>query len=125
MPYAPPSGISVTFNFLGAYSPPSGVSVVIDFALLPDPGGGSGHEQLPGVRALLKDYIYREEAWHPSPRRFFAVQDSIAGSINAPFTRPAMWTKYHEEPWFPPRRKIIGVPRTSLRGRRHAAQIIG
>lgn len=124
MPYSPPVTPSITFNFLGSYTPPVTPSVVIDFALLPDPGGGSGIEQLPGTRILLKEYLYREEAWHPPMRRPFLVEDFDLGNVGLSFTRQAMWTKYAEPEWFPPRRRVIGIPRLGLRSRK-AAQIIG
>jgi hypothetical protein len=124
MPYVPPTGNTVLFNFGGTYAPPTGNVVVIDFSILPDIGGGSGHEQLPGYRARIN--LQEEDAWQPTLRRNFAPAIGLGGTEAQPWRRPLTWMRYEEPEPLPWRPLIRHTPRNALRSaRRHAAQIIG
>jgi len=109
MPYTPPTGNAVTFNFTGSYTVPPGNAVVFNFG-----GGGPPPPtaQLPtGLRALQ----LFEEDWFFLKRNRFAP---IPGPV-IPFARgrgdTTLLMRYQEDYIPPPRRTIYFVPTTRRR----------
>src|SRR6478736_3046824 len=123
MAYTPPTGNAILFNFVGTYIVPTGNAVVIDFAYVPDPGGGTGIEQLPVKRRA--SLFFEEDEWFPKPRRNLSPAIGLGGTAALPYKRWIRFDFYDETieplPW---RNLIRKTPMIAYRGqRRRAAQI--
>lgn len=80
MPYTPPAGNAVNFNFAGPYSAPGGNHVIFNFGGTPPPPALA----LPtGLRLALNG----DDGWMPSPPRRFAAP-AQASSMLLPWMRP-------------------------------------
>lgn len=116
MPYAPPSGNAVNFNFTDIpYIRPPGASIIFNFGGVPGPPFVDA--QLP---TGLRQHFTVEEDWFPEARRRFApVSDIIANPMRALFG-----LRSTEDEWFPsvrrsfapvyPSSDVIGKPMKAL-----------
>lgn len=94
MPYTPPAGNAVNFNFSGVYSPPAGGSVTFNFGAVPLPPVA----QLPTGKAQT----LREEDWFfLGQRRVSNIIATASGPVplkmQSPFTNPR-----EDDDWTPP-----------------------
>lgn len=125
MPYVPPAGAAVIFNFSGVYVPPAGAAVVLDF-VFGTGGGGTGDDALPAATRRLPQQLLQEEEWFPQLRRRYAPADGYGGELQPPRKRmPPGWLAFEEEPQLPWRRRRTFADAASLYRRKRAAQIIG
>jgi hypothetical protein len=115
MPYTPPAGNAVNFNFTTTgYGPPPANSIIFNF------GGGTGppftSPQLPtGLRLAQMP----TEDWQWTPRRVFAPPSGLAV---LPYVPPRLsglaLAQQGVEPWMPRRRNLVYVPSPSVTTRR-------
>jgi hypothetical protein len=109
MPYTPPAGNAVNFNFTGAYSPPTGNNVIFNFGGGGPPPPGS---QLPTGHAIA--FIEEPMPWQyfMPQRRFAPVPVPIVAFPHRGLTR---FRLDEEEPWIMPRRSLPGFKRKHKR----------
>ena len=126
MPYIPPPGAAVPFDFSGLYVPPPGAAVPFDF-VFGTGGGGTGTTASPAAQRVPFELRYPEDdAWTGMARRRFAPADGYGGELQPPRMKPApLWVKFEEEPQLPWRRRRMFADSSSFYRRKRAAQIIG
>lgn len=127
MPYVPPLGSAVEFNFTGVYVPPAGAGVVLDF-VFGTGGGGTGTDAIPAAtRGLPFSLRYQaDDEWAGMARRRYSPADGYGGELQPPRMKPApLWVKFEEEPQLPWRRRRMFADSSSFYRRKRAAQIIG
>jgi hypothetical protein len=115
LPYTPPTGNAITFNFFGSYLPPFGSYVPFQFGIIPPPPPPPppGASQLPtGMRAA---HLYDDE-WFMLPRRRFAPPIVAAlGPISLRHDGLNRFRLDEPEPWIMPRRTRFAAPRLKRR----------
>lgn len=124
MPYVPPTGNAVVFDFTGPpYVPPPGNAVLFDF-VAGTGGPGTTTDALPFARRL--PWLYDEEQWVSPVRRRFAPAEGYGGELQPPHLRhQPLWLRFYEEPEHPRRRRRAFADAAALYRRKRAAQIIG
>jgi len=99
VPYTPPAGNAVNFNFSGAYTAPAAGSVVFNFGASPTPPSTLA---LPSGAAQARNW---EEGWAPLPPRRIGYVPGAA-VVLVPWARPTMPAALFDEPeWNPPLRR--------------------
>lgn len=116
MPYTPPSGHSVVFNFTaGPYAPPGGHSVVFNFGALPTPPAGSG------TGAAVVAHTQQEEDFLYYGVRRPAGLATPPAPVPATMRRPVDLWAFEEAPWinaprrFAPIEPVPATPTGALR----------
>jgi hypothetical protein len=109
MPYTPPVGSSVGFNFSGAYTPPGGTAADFNFGAGGGGGGGGGSAAgtaPTGLRLLLTE----QDEWRWTRRQAFAPVTGTPANIVPYRRRQFMLADTDEQLWTPPHRAIRFVP---------------
>lgn len=100
MPYTPPAGNAVGFNFTGSYSPPGAAAVHFDFGAVPPPPPTAKSTHL-----LIAQATEEEEIYYGVRRRTAPL--IVLTAIYPPPSRPS-WT-WDEDPWTPPSRPAMPI----------------
>jgi hypothetical protein len=107
MPYTPPTGNAVNFNFTGSYSAPAGNAVIFNFGgSIPPPPPGT----LQKPTGLRQAYLHEDDWYFIATRRFAPVTTAAPAPIGLRHSGLDRFRFEEPESWLARRQEIRFVP---------------
>jgi hypothetical protein len=100
MPYAPPAGNAVNFNFVGGYTAPGGNAVKFAFGSVPAPSFANG-------KASFKTAGDRDDDDPLARRRLTSSPGNVAPVVATPTFRRLPLLDPPDDDWRPPQRRFV------------------